>query len=137
MLFEYKITVEVERESGKFSWTAGCCTPGTTRPSRRARRWHGTGWTTGLGQAMAAARGWTGVQWVCMDRLITRESGWRVTATNPSGAYGLPQALPGSKMGPGWRTDPTVQLRWFLQYVASRYGTPCGAWAHSQGTGWY
>ena len=88
---------------------------------------------------MLAARGWSG-QWSCLDSLWTRESGWRVHASNPSGAYGIPQALPGSKMssaGPDWQTNPTTQIRWGLQYIASSYGGPCAAWRHSQCTGWY
>jgi hypothetical protein len=60
---------------------------------------------------------------------------------NPSsGAYGIPQALPGGKMasaGGDWRTNPATQIRWGLSYIASTYGTPCGAWAHSQSHGWY
>lgn len=90
-----------------------------------------------IGQRMAAARGWVGQQFVCLDSLVNRESHWSTTAHNPSGAYGIPQALPGSKMGPGWQTDPVVQIRWMLSYIASRYSTPCGAWNHSLATGWY
>jgi hypothetical protein len=63
-----------------------------------------------------------------------------VTAANPNGAYGIPQALPGSKMGsagPDWQTDATTQITWGLGYIKARYGSPCGAWAHSQATGWY
>jgi hypothetical protein len=91
----------------------------------------------GLGQHLAALRGWTGQQWTCLNELWTRESNWRISARNPSGAYGIPQALPGSKMGPGWQTSATVQITWGLGYIAARYGTPCGAWAHSNSTGWY
>jgi hypothetical protein len=63
-----------------------------------------------------------------------------VTAENPDGAYGIPQALPGSKMasaGPDWQTNATTQITWGLEYIDGRYGNPCGAWAHSQATGWY
>ncbi len=80
-------------------------------------------------------------QFGCLDSLFNRESGWSSSATNPSsGAYGIPQALPGSKMasaGSDWRTNPYTQVRWGVSYIKSRYGTPCNAWAHSQGTGWY
>ena len=80
-------------------------------------------------------------QFSCLDKLWTRESGWRWNARNPSsGAYGIPQSLPGSKMssaGADWRTNPRTQVRWGIGYIKSRYGTPCGAWAHSQQTGWY
>ena len=61
-------------------------------------------------------------------------------AANPSGAYGIPQALPGSKMasvGADWRDNAVTQIKWGLGYIADRYGSPCGAWAHSEGHGWY
>ncbi|MGO4594101.1 lytic transglycosylase domain-containing protein [Leifsonia sp. 2TAF2] len=86
---------------------------------------------------MLQQRGWGDDQWGCLDQLWSRESGWRVNASNPSGAYGIPQALPGSKMGPGWETDASVQISWGLGYIAGRYSTPCGAWAHSESDGWY
>ena len=61
-------------------------------------------------------------------------------AENASGAYGIPQALPGSKMasaGADWQTDPTTQIKWGLGYIKSTYGTPCAAWAHEEADGWY
>lgn len=95
----------------------------------------------GYAIAQLESRGWTGSgQWGCLESLWQRESGWRATAANPSGAYGIPQALPGSKMasaGADWRTNPETQIRWGLGYIADRYGTPCGAWSHSQSNGWY
>jgi hypothetical protein len=85
-------------------------------------------------------RGW-GDQFTCLNLLWNRESGWNYQAYNPSsGAFGIPQALPGYKMaaaGADWRTNPATQIRWGLDYIASTYGTPCGAWGHSQATGWY
>lgn len=91
-----------------------------------------------LGQQLAAARGWTGNQWVCLDNLWTRESNWRVTASNSStGAYGIPQALPGSKMGPGWQTNAGTQIGWGLSYIGSRYGSPCNAWSFFTSHNWY
>lgn len=86
---------------------------------------------------MVQARGWGDDQYSCLVSLWNRESGWRVNAANPSGAYGIPQALPGSKMGPGWETDATVQITWGIGYIAGRYTNPCGAWAHSESSGWY
>jgi hypothetical protein len=83
----------------------------------------------------------SGQQYGCLVQLWNRESGWNYRASNSSsGAYGIPQALPGSKMasaGADWRTNPATQIRWGLRYISSRYGTPCGAWAHSQSAGWY
>lgn len=94
-----------------------------------------------IGAALAAERGWTGSQWQCLDSLFQRESQWNHLASNPSsGAYGIPQALPGSKMGTvaaDWRTNPATQITWGLNYIAGRYGTPCGAWSHSQSYNWY
>ena len=74
-------------------------------------------------------------------RLWNRESGWRADAYNASsGAYGIPQSLPGSKMaaaGADWRTNAATQVDWGLSYISARYGSPCGAWAHSEAYNWY
>ena len=83
--------------------------------------------------------GWSG-QFGCLDSLWTKESGWNVHAANPSGAYGIPQALPGSKMasaGPDWQNNATTQIKWGLGYIKDRYGSPCAAWSHSESSGWY
>nr|WP_243738413.1 ubiquitin-like domain-containing protein [Cellulomonas shaoxiangyii] len=94
-----------------------------------------------IGKELAAARGWGDDQFACLLKLWNKESGWRVDADNPSSsAYGIPQALPGSKMasaGADWRTNPATQITWGLGYIAGRYGNPCGAWAHSQAKNWY
>jgi hypothetical protein len=80
-------------------------------------------------------------QFPCLDKLWKRESGWNHKASNAgSGAYGIPQALPGSKMakfGDDWKTNPATQIKWGLDYIEGRYNTPCGAWSHSESTGWY
>jgi hypothetical protein len=85
--------------------------------------------------------GWSSSQFSCLEPLWERESGWDVTAENPSsGAYGIPQALSGSLMassGPDWQTDAATQIRWGLTYIQGRYGSPCGAWAHEEADGWY
>jgi hypothetical protein len=90
---------------------------------------------------MLAQYGWAAGQFSCLDPLWTHESGWNPHAQNPrSGAYGIPQALPGDKMasaGPDWLSNPATQIRWGLAYIQDRYGTPCGAWSHQQATGWY
>ncbi|WP_265522642.1 ubiquitin-like domain-containing protein [Oerskovia flava] len=94
-----------------------------------------------LGRSLAAQRGWGDDQFVCLDNLWTKESNWRVNAENPSsGAYGIPQSLPGTKMasaGADWRTNPATQITWGLGYIEGRYGSPCGAWGHSREVGWY
>jgi hypothetical protein len=91
-----------------------------------------------LGQKLAAARGWTGAQWQCLDQLWQHESGWNHLAENPSsGAYGIVQALPPDKMatvGPDWRTNAATQIRWGLNYLGQRYGSPCAAWQWWQRT---
>lgn len=93
-----------------------------------------------IARQMLDARGW-GDQYGCLVTLWDHESGWRVNAYNPSGAYGIPQALPGSKMasaGADWQTNPATQITWGLNYIAERYGTPCGAWYQWQANGgWY
>jgi hypothetical protein len=79
-------------------------------------------------------------QFGCLDNIWTRESGWRYNAYNASGAYGIPQALPGSKMassGADWQTNPATQINWGLGYIKSVYGTPCNAWAFWQSNGYY
>ena len=76
----------------------------------------------------------------CLDKLWTKESQWTTTAENPSGAYGIPQALPGSKMASvadDWQTNPATQIRWGLGYIKGKYGTPCAAWSTSEATGSY
>jgi hypothetical protein len=99
------------------------------------------------GSAQAIARrllgnyGWSTDQFDCLNQMWSRESGWRVNASNPStGAYGIPQALPGSKMasaGSDWQTSARTQIEWGLGYIKSRYNSPCDAWATWQSQGWY
>jgi hypothetical protein len=90
---------------------------------------------------MVRARGWGDDEFACLVALWNRESGWRVNAYNAgSGAYGIPQSLPGSKMasaGADWETNPATQISWGLGYISGRYGAPCGAWGHSNAKGWY
>jgi hypothetical protein len=80
-------------------------------------------------------------QWGCLLNIWNRESGWNYQAENPySGAYGIPQALPGSKMataGADWQTNPATQIKWGLGYIQSIYGTPCGAWNFELANGYY
>jgi hypothetical protein len=76
----------------------------------------------------------------CLVKLWDRESGWNPKAKNPSGAYGIPQARPGNKMsvyGADWQTNAVTQIKWGLNYIKGKYKNPCGAWGHSQSTGWY
>lgn len=79
-------------------------------------------------------------QFPCVNAIFTRESNWNPYAANASGAYGIPQALPGSKMasaGPNWQTNATTQIKWGIMYMKSTYGSPCNAWAFWQAHNWY
>ncbi len=91
--------------------------------------------------SMLTSMGWGADQYNCLVALWNRESGWNVYAHNASsGAYGIPQALPGEKMasaGADWATNPATQIAWGLSYISGRYATPCGAWEHSETVGWY
>jgi hypothetical protein len=97
------------------------------------------------GKMIAARYGWSPKQdqgqWNALVDLWNRESGWNELAENPSsGAYGIPQSLPASKMataGPDYLTNPATQIRWGLGYIKARYGSPEGAWAHEESAGWY
>jgi hypothetical protein len=90
---------------------------------------------------MAAKYGWGGDQFGCLVSLWDKESGWNVNAYNASsGATGIPQALPGSKMataGADWATNAATQISWGLGYISGSYGTPCAAWNKSESVGWY
>ena len=92
-------------------------------------------------QEEATKYGWGASQFECLNKLWERESNWRHTADNPkSSAYGIPQALPGSKMaseGSDWETNPKTQIRWGLRYIDSRYSNPCNAWQHFTKKNWY
>ena len=87
------------------------------------------------------SRGWGEEQFTCLVDLWNRESRWNYRAENASsGAYGIPQALPGNKMrsaGKDWRDNPQTQILWGLMYITDRYTTPCKAWNHSEENGWY
>src|SRR5215469_5891842 len=94
-----------------------------------------------IAEQMLSQFGWSSSQFSCLQPLWAQESGWNIYASNPSsGAYGIPQALPGSKMasaGPDWQSNAATQIRWGLQYIQGNYGSPCGAWSHEQADGWY
>jgi hypothetical protein len=93
-----------------------------------------------IAQSMLAQYGWDASQFSYLNQLWFHESDWQVNAANPSGAYGIPQALPGSQMasaGADWQTNPVTQIKWGLNYIKGRYGSPSGAWAHEQSNNWY
>ncbi|MFT4214617.1 MAG: lytic transglycosylase domain-containing protein [Microbacterium sp.] len=121
-------TVTETSSSTSSSWTPPFVTPDP-------------GSAKAIAYEMVLARGWDDSEYACLVALWKKESGWRVNAYNSSsGAYGIPQALPGSKMasaGSDWETNPATQIKWGLGYISGRYDTPCGAWSHSQSSGWY
>jgi hypothetical protein len=99
-----------------------------------------SGALTAYARKLLSAYGWAS-QWAAFNDIVMRESGWNVYATNPtSGAYGIPQALPGYKMasaGADWRTNGFTQLRWMMGYLASRWGSPLNADINEQANHWY
>ncbi|OZG65227.1 aggregation-promoting factor C-terminal-like domain-containing protein [Bifidobacterium eulemuris] len=130
-------------DSSSGSSSGGSSSSGSTSgDASQGRLWHPTPAQAQTYAAGAAAqRGWTGNEWTCLYNLWMRESSWLWYAENPySGAYGIPQSLPGDKMatfGANWRDDAAVQIDWGLAYIAQRYGSPSQAWAHSEEVGWY
>lgn len=104
-----------------------------------------SGGNRGLGQSLAATYGWSGAEWTALETLWTHESNWDNHAKNPSsGAYGIPQALPHTKMAKaawpesaGGSSDANAQILWGLSYIRSRYGSPTMAWAFWQANNWY
>jgi hypothetical protein len=84
---------------------------------------------------------WSEKQFPCLDQLWTKESNWNYKARNRvSGAHGIPQALPATKMevvGTDWRTNPVTQITWGLKYIKERYNTPCAAWSKFKRSNWY
>src|ERR1700733_25891 len=94
-----------------------------------------------IAEQMLSQFGWSSSQFSCLQPLWALESGWNIYASNPSsGAYGIPQALPGSQMasaGPDWQRGAATQIRWGLSYIQGTYGSPCAAWSHEEADGWY
>lgn len=94
-----------------------------------------------LARALMPQYGISSAEFSCLDAIWTQESNWNVHADNPySSAYGIPQALPGSKMasaGPDWENNAETQIRWGLGYIKNRYGSACSAWSFKQSHGWY
>jgi len=127
---KYGVIAPVAHKAATLSVAAGAPAAGTPDP----------GSAKAVALQILKSRGMGTDQYNCLVSLWDRESHWNVYAANPNGAYGIPQALPGNKMasvGSDWRTNPKTQIVWGLQYITGRYSTPCGAWAHSQASGWY
>jgi hypothetical protein len=111
------------------------------KPAKQAAVTTPSGSPEQIAEQMLSQFGWSSSQFSCLQPLWEHESGWSVTAENPtSGAYGIPQSLPAAQMssaGPDWQTNAATQIRWGLTYIQGRYGSPCGAWAHEQSDNWY
>jgi hypothetical protein len=110
--------------------------------SRSATRTVSYGDPRSIARSMMTERyGWGSGEFSCLDTLWEHESSWDPHAENPSsGAYGIPQALPGSKMsayGADWQSSPVTQIEWGLAYIRQSYASPCGAWSVWQSKGWY
>jgi ATPase subunit of ABC transporter with duplicated ATPase domains len=108
--------------------------------SRSAKRSASAAAPSGSPKAIARQIIGSETQFQCFSSIVERESGWNVHAQNPSGAYGLVQALPGSKMasaGSDWRNSAATQVKWGVGYMKDRYGSPCGAWSFWQSNNWY
>lgn len=125
------------------SSSASASSSASSKPSTKTTSAsHPVGWDASPSEAKALAEQLVPVsQFACFDDIITRESSWNIHAVNPSsGAYGLPQALPGDKMGSiasDWRDDAVTQIKWAISYMDGRYGSPCAAWSFWQAHNWY
>ena len=129
-------TKEKPQETPSAASAAGAAAAAASAPAVS----YSPGSAQAIAHEMVAARGWSDSEFQCLVTLWNHESGWNVGAANPSGAYGIPQARPGSKMasaGADWQTNPATQITWGLGYVSGRYGTPCGALAAWSAKGWY
>ena len=111
------------------------------QPAQQAAAITPSGSPEQVAERMLSQFGWSSGQFSCLQPLWEHESGWSVTAENPSsGAYGIPQALPAAQMasaGADWQANAATQIRWGLTYIQGRYGSPCGAWAHEVADNWY
>jgi hypothetical protein len=134
-----------QRAAARQATANAAAAPAQTAPAQTTAASSGSVQPSGSPQQIALGMlgsfGWSSSQFGCLVSLWGRESGWNTYASNPSsGAYGIPQALPGSKMasaGDDWATNPATQIRWGLGYIQQLYGSPCAAWEHSEADGWY
>lgn len=131
-----------DKNNGNSGNNGGNDSSGNSGSSSQGRLWHPTAaQAKAYASGAAAQRGWTSYDWTCLDKLWTRESRWLWYAENAkTGAYGIPQSLPASKMaefGANYRDDGAVQIDWGLAYIARRYGSPSKAWERSEQIGWY
>ena len=145
-LVQTRAAIAQRQAATKAAATKAAATQSRRHPARRAHKAArripaASGSPQQVAEAMLGSFAWSSSQFSCLDPLWAHESGWNVSAYNAdSGAFGIPQALPGSRMasaGLDWQTDAATQIRWGLEYIKGTYGSPCGAWAHEEATGWY
>jgi hypothetical protein len=140
-LAAHEALVLAEQEREPASQPPTTTQPTTAPPAATAPATAPSGSPQQIAMSMLTGFGWSSAEFSCLDPLWERESGWNPYADNPtSGAYGIPQALPGSKMasaGADWQSDAATQIRWGLGYIKASYGSPCGAWDHEESYGWY
>ena len=131
-------TVSRSSSSSSSSGSSSSSTTGNTAPPPVAAPNPGT--AQSIAYNMLASFGFSTSQFSCLQSLWQRESGWSYDAENPSGAYGIPQSLPASKMasaGSDYLTNPATQIKWGLGYIKDVYGTPCSAWNFELANGYY
>jgi hypothetical protein len=131
-------SASASNSSRSSSGSSSSSTTGNTVPPPVAPPDPGT--AQSIAYNMLASFGFSTSQFSCLQSLWQRESGWSYDAENPSGAYGIPQSLPASKMssaGSDYLTNPATQIRWGLGYIKDVYGTPCSAWNFELANGYY
>ena len=135
---ETKVTEQKAAKKRQAAAAAGATVPYAGPIPTSCKQYSGN---RAIGCALMLDAGFAISQFPCLDKLWTKESGWNHRARNASsGAYGIPQAYPGSKMSsvaPDWQNNPATQIKWGLGYIKGRYSSPCGAWSHSESTGSY
>jgi hypothetical protein len=141
VMFARMRSIQGERQQQLAAEKAAAAKAAAAKAARQAAVTTPSGSPEQVAEQMLSQFGWSSSQFSCLQPLWEHESGWSVTAENPtSGAYGIPQALPASQMssaGADWQTDAATQIRWGLTYIQGRYGSPCGAWAHEESDNWY
>ena len=140
-LVQTRAAIAQRQAATKAAATKAAATKAAATKAAAAQSRAASGSPQQVAEAMLGSFAWSSSQFSCLDPLWAHESGWNVSAYNAdSGAFGIPQALPGSRMasaGLDWQTDAATQIRWGLEYIKGTYGSPCGAWAHEEATGWY
>ena len=141
VMFARMRSIEAARHQQELAAQKAAQAARKAQPARQAAAITPSGSPEQVAERLLSQFGWSSSQFSCLQPLWEHESGWNVTAENPSsGAYGIAQALPATQMasaGAAWQTNAATQIRWGLTYIQGRYGSPCGAWAHEEADNWY